>query len=177
MNERKTRILVCILVAKARANNKVEPGLTITSNDTLPTRLAQPSFSITLCYPTCSNRDQKLRRAGFATLRASCEGPRCIPSLSLHVPTTTPSAVCWGSNTNTKTTMGFTYRGTSQPLAHRVTYGRRSKRRSLSALSQFAHQRRQVDLWSHASLSFPTRPLRSWGSLEAQHNYAPSTAD
>lgn len=175
MNERETRILVCILVAKGRANNKVEPGLTITSNGTLPTRLAQPSFSITLCYPTCSNKNQKPRRAGFATPGASCEGPRCTPSLSLHVPTTTPSAVCWGYNT--KTTMGFTYRGTSQPLAHRVTCGRRLKRRSLSALSQFAHQRRQVDLWLHASLSFPTRPLRSWGALEAQHNHAPSTAD
>jgi hypothetical protein len=173
-----TRILVCIFVAKGRAKNKVEPGLTITSNNTPPTRLfAQPSFSITLCYPTCSNKDQKPRRASFITPRASCEGPRCTPSLSLHVPTTTRTVASAVSGHNIRTTMGFTYRGMSQPLVHRVTGGRRSKRRSLSALSQFAHQRRQVDLWLHASLSFPTRPLRSWGSLEAQHNHAPSTAD
>src|SRR6267154_4279710 len=169
MNERETRILVCIFVARGRPKNKVEPRLTITSDDTPATRLfAQPSFSITLCYPTCSNKNQKPRRAGFVTPRASCEGPRCTPSLSLHVPTTTrtvPSTVCSGYNT--RTTMGFTYRGTSQPLAHRATGGRRSKRQSLPALSQSVHQRRQVDLWLHASLSFPTRPLRSWGSLEA----------
>jgi hypothetical protein len=39
MNERETRILVCTFVAKGRAKNKVDAGLTITSDDTPPTRL------------------------------------------------------------------------------------------------------------------------------------------
>src|SRR6266404_9554234 len=90
----------------SRAKNKVEPGLTITSGDTPPTRLfAQPGFSITLCCPSCSNNNnKKLWHACFVTPGASCEGPRCTPSLSLHVPTTTNSC----SGQSTKTTNGFT---------------------------------------------------------------------
>ena len=68
MNERETRILVCIFVARGRPKNKVEPRLTITSDDTPATRLfAQPSFSITLCYPTCSNKTKN--RGAQASLR------------------------------------------------------------------------------------------------------------
>jgi hypothetical protein len=54
--------------------------------------------------PFLNNIIQKLWSARFVMPIASCEGPRCIPSLSLYVPTTTrtvPSAGCSGKCTKT----------------------------------------------------------------------------
>ena len=151
MNEMETRIPVVCPSPKLERRTKYAKRRTRSDNYYRRHASNMPFCTTQLLnyalLPFLNNIIQKLWSTGFVTPIASCEGPRCIPSLSLYVPTTTrtvPSTGCSGNAPRQQ--MGPTHRGMLQPLARPVTGGRMSKRQSLSALSQSVHPRQQVDL-------------------------------